>query len=105
MGHTVKPYKEGINLFPKNRLEEILQNVSIIISTPKFSVPLDRGFGTNQAYIDTTVNSAQPKIVIEIADAIEKYEPRAEAKEVNFEIDETQRGRIVPIVEVVIKDE
>lgn len=105
MVRTVEPYKEGINLFPKNRLEEILQNVSIIISTAKFSVPLDRDFGTNQEYIDMAVNIAQPKIVIEIADAIERYEPRAEVKEVNFKVDGANEGKIIPTVEVVIKNE
>lgn len=105
MEYKIEPYREGIELFPKDRTAEILQNISIIISTPKFSVPLDREFGTNQEYIDMSTNIAQPKIIIEIADAIEKYEPRAEVKEVNFRVDESAEGKIVPVVKVVIKDE
>lgn len=105
MEYRVEPYKEGIDLFPKSKVAEILQNISIIISTPKFSVPLDRGFGTRQEYIDMAANIAQPKIIIEIVDAIEEYEPRAEVKEVDFKVDGAKEGKIVPVVKVVIKDE
>lgn len=105
MEYTVEPYKKGIDLFPKDKVTEVLQNVSIIISTPKFSVPLDRGLGTNQEYIDMASNVAQPKIILEIVDAIEEYEPRAEVKEVDFKVDEAKKGKLTPVVKVVIKDE
>ncbi len=41
-----------INLAPKTREEEILQNVRFLLSTPKFTVPLDRDFGLAQRFID-----------------------------------------------------
>ena len=34
---------EIIKIAPETLEEEVLQNVAIIVSTPKFSVPLDRG--------------------------------------------------------------
>ena len=40
-----------INLAPKTREEEILQNVRFLLSTPKFTVPLDRDFGLAQRFI------------------------------------------------------
>lgn len=49
MAYVVKAFcLKKINLAPENTVEEVLQNVAMIISTPKFSVPLDRGFGMAQ---------------------------------------------------------
>ena len=53
MAYTVKAFAlEAVNLAPESTLEEILQNVAVIISTPKFSVPLERGLGLSQRFID-----------------------------------------------------
>ena len=42
MAYTVKAYAlEKINLAPEDTTEEVLQNVAVILSTPKFSVPLE----------------------------------------------------------------
>ena len=44
MAYIVKAFTPGkLNLAPETLEEEVLQNVAIIVSTPKFSVPLDRG--------------------------------------------------------------
>ena len=41
--YAVKAYMGSkINLAPETREEEVLQNLSILLSTPKFTVPLDR---------------------------------------------------------------
>ena len=53
MAYVVKAYSlKKINLAPESTVEEVLQNVAIIISTPKFTVPLDRGLGLAQRFID-----------------------------------------------------
>lgn len=42
MAYIVKAFTPGkLNLAPETLGEEVLQNVAIIVSTPKFSVPLD----------------------------------------------------------------
>lgn len=41
---TVSILRE-INMEPQTETEEIMQNVAVILATPKFSVPLDRGLG------------------------------------------------------------
>lgn len=52
MAYTVKAFAlEAVNLAPESTLEEILQNVAVIISTPKFSVPLERGWGCRNALL------------------------------------------------------
>lgn len=93
-----------INLAPGTVVEEVLQNVSMVISTPQFTVPLDRGFGLPQRFIDKPLPVAQAILVSEILDAMEKYEPRAEVVNVSFVQDQqdAQAGKLIPRVEVNI---
>lgn len=102
---TIEKQDSQINLFPKNLIEEVTQNVQMILTSPKYSVPLDRDFGTSHKQLDTPVNVAQPKLIMEIVDAIEKYEPRAEITKINFKVDEAKAGKLIPVVGVKIKDE
>ena len=45
MAYIVKAFTPGkLNLAPETLEEEVLQNVAIIVSTPKFSVPLDNNY-------------------------------------------------------------
>ena len=67
MAYIVKAYDlTKINLAPATREEEILQNVAVIISTPKFSVPLDRGLGMAQRFLDKPIQTAQPILISEV---------------------------------------
>lgn len=95
---------EAINLAPATKLEEVMQNVAMIISTPKYSVPLARGFGLTQQFLDKPITTAKAIAVAEIMDAIEEYEPRAEIKSITFEQD-GKEGRLVPIVELEVKED
>lgn len=90
-----------INLAPKTVVEEVLQNISMILSTPKFSVPLDRKFGLSARFIDKPTPVAETILVAEILDAIEEYEPRAEVINITFERDE-KAGKLIPRLEVNI---
>lgn len=92
---------ENINLAPETVVEEVLQNVAMIISTPQFSVPIDRGFGLPQRFIDKPLPVAEAIVIAEVLDAIEAYEPRAEVEKVSFEQNHTA-GKLVPRVEVNI---
>lgn len=104
MAYIVKAFASGkINLAPESTTEEVLQNVAIIVSTPKFSVPLDRGIGLAQRFIDKPIQIAKTILISEILDAIEAFEPRAEVTNVTFEIGETP-GLMIPVLEVNIVD-
>lgn len=104
MAYIVKAYAlEKINLAPESTVEEVLQNVSVIISTPKFSVPLDRGMGLAQRFLDKPIQVAQSILISEVMDAIEEYEPRAEIENVTFELGD-RPGLLIPVVEVNITD-
>lgn len=75
-----------INLAPQSVKDEIIQNVQCILGTIKGSVPLNRDFGT--AAIDA-VDLPQPmammQLRIDIIEAIQKYEPRAIIRAIEFE--------------------
>ena len=100
MAYVVKAFSlKKINLAPKSIVEEVLQNVAMIISTPKFSVPLNRAFGLAQRFIDKPIQTARPILISEVLDEIEEYEPRAEVENVDFVLGD-RPGALIPIVEV-----
>ena len=91
MAYIVKAFTPGkLNLAPETLEEEVLQNVAIIVSTPKFSVPLDRGLGLAQRFIDKPIQVAQSILISEVTN-------------VTFEAGETP-GLLVPVLEVNIVD-
>lgn len=73
----------GINLKPASELEEILQNVRTIVTTIKGTVPLDRELGISANILDAPINQ-QSRLVGEIAEAIERFEPRARLRRIEF---------------------
>lgn len=80
---------------------EILQNVRTIITTAKFSVPLDREFGMNATMLDLPLPVAKAKITSEIITAVHKWEPRVQVTKVFFDGDGLD-GKLVPKVRVTI---
>ncbi len=51
------------------------------------------------------MNVAKPLLYLEVKEAIERFEPRAELVSMEVLVDESRPGRLIPIVEVRIKDE
>lgn len=93
-----------INLAPATAIEEILQNISMILQTIKNTAPLYRDFGLSGGFIDKPISVAEPLIVSEVYEAVEKYEPRAKIASVSFESDE-YTGKLNPCLEVEINGE
>jgi len=87
--------------FGASGAKEILQNVRMILDTPEFSAPMNRGFAWNPL-VDAPVNIAQAKITARLVVAIRKYEPRAKVTKVSFHGD--QNGLLKPVVRVMIND-
>lgn len=94
--------KPAIDLAPKTTVEEVLQNVRTIISTIKYEIPLDRGFGIDGDVIDMPMQQAQAKLTQEIFRAVRQYEPRAIIESISFIGDAS--GKMVPKVEVSIRE-
>ncbi len=91
-----------LNLAPATLAEEVLQNVRMIISTVKYSVPMDREFGIDGAVIDRPVNVAKAHLSNEIFRAVRRYEPRAVIESIDFDGDES--GRLTPSIKVQISE-
>lgn len=84
-----------MKLFLDDETEEILRNVNIILETSKYSCPLNRDLGLNATFIDDPTETAKAAIRAEIAEQIEKYEPRAKVTAISFE-EEQDKGIIKP---------
>lgn len=93
-----------IDFAPEEILKEIMQNVKIIISTTKYSVPLDRSFGIEGLSLDLPVQAAKAKLSAEIVSAIRQYEPRCQVMSVSFSGDGLD-GIIIPTVRIRILEE
>ena len=103
--YKVMPTDSGaLTLGASETVRSVLQSVTIILSTPKGSVPMYRDFGVNMDYTDLPMPIAEVRMVSEIREAVEKWEPRATVTGVSFQRD-TLNGRLVPIVEVEIDGE
>lgn len=90
--------------FGATGVEEVLQNVAFILSTPLLSCPLDRSFGWD-AGIDDPIHLRKARYVYEVTDAIQKFEPRAIVENVTFEESEVLNGKLRPKVRVSIDGE
>ena len=96
-----------VTLFPQSTVEEIIQNVSILLTTVVGSVPLDRNLGLSATFLDDKAQRAMAKLTIFALETIQEYEPRVEVTEVDFapNPDGAADGRFYPRVRVRILDE
>lgn len=74
--------------------EEVIQNIRLILSTPRGSVPLDRDFGIDWTVIDRPVGEVSQIIKAHIVRQIQKYEPRAKVKKVELLSQELPDGKL-----------
>ena len=91
----------NIKFFPDTLAEEVLQNVFTILTTQKFSVPLDREFGLSVSMLDAPVNKSQNALKAEIVQAVRIFEPRARITKIDFDTD--LDGRLFTRLKVAIE--
>ena len=91
-----------INFAPATIAEEVMQNVRMIISTVKYSVPMDRAFGIDGAIVDRPINIAKAHPTNEIFRAVRRYEPRATIEAIDFNGDES--GTLTPTIKIRINE-
>lgn len=91
-----------VNFNPSTEEEEILQNLRTILSTIKFSVPLDRSFGIAADFVDAPTPEARALAENAYFNAIREYEPRAVVEKITWE--ENMDGVLRPKVQVTISD-
>jgi len=95
--------KRKIN-FGATGVDEVLQNVAMILQTPKMTVPLRRSWFIDYSLLDKPIEVAQAQLASEVFQAIRKYEPRATITGIRFIQDNEQNmeGWIIPAVSVEV---
>lgn len=85
-------------------VKSVLQNIAVILSTPKGSIPLYRSFGLSMEFLDKPAPVAKVLMISEVREAIEEWEPRATVLGVTFSEDASRPGALIPTVEVEISE-
>lgn len=93
---------KNIQWSEKDTVNSVLQNIAVLLSTPKGSVPLYRDFGFDTSILDRPRPVAEVLIVAEVTQAIGRWEPRASVRNVYLRSDPSNPGKVMPIVEVEI---
>ncbi len=91
-----------IRLNETDTLASVLQNIALILKTPKGSVPMYREFGLSQTFLDKPMPVAKVMMISALKEAIERWEPRAEFVGVTFSANASNPGELNPTVEVKI---
>ena len=85
-----------------DNVRAVLQNVQSIIKTRQGSIPMYREFGLPMRFLDKPMPIAQQICLVEVREAIDAFEPRAELVNVSFDDSNAQHGVMIPVVEVNI---
>lgn len=102
MNYQVSADKRALRLNETDTVASVLQNIRIILSTFRGTVPLDRDLGISAEAVDRPVGAVRALLTAQLRETIEKYEPRATVRAVTFLQAE---GRLLPTVEVEIHGE
>ena len=92
-----------LSLLENETIREIVQNVRLIISTMRGSVPLARDFGISPEWTDRPTTVVKAKMIVDIREAVERWEPRVTVKKVTFQDDPSRPGRLIPTVHIEIR--
>lgn len=95
----------NIRLNEQETVNAVLQNIALILATPRGSAPMYRDFGLSQEFVDKPAPAAKALMIAGVREAIEQWEPRAQVKNISFSEDPLEPGGLVPIVEVEINAE
>ena len=93
---------EKLKLNETDRVQSIIQGISVILRTIKGSVPMYREFGLDSSFIDRPILAARPLLIAVITEAIQEFEPEAAVKGIRFE--ENIENGLKPVVEVEINE-
>lgn len=95
----------SIRLNEEDTVSSVLQNVALILATPKGTVPMYRDFGLDREFLDTPDPTAEMRMIAPIREAVEQWEPRATVKDVWFTRSSDGSGRKIVHVEIEINEQ
>ena len=105
MTYTVRASPEtALTLNETDTVSSVLQNIGTILRTKTGNVPLQRWLGLRMNWLDKPANVIPTMMVSDIKEAIERDEPRAKFVSISFESDPNDPARVIPIVEVSIRE-
>ena len=90
-----------LQLGAEDTVTSVLQAIKMILTTPKGTVPMYRDFGITMDFLDLPGPAAEQRARMDIREAIEEWEPRAEVKDITLLRDGIS-GKLTPTVEVEI---
>lgn len=91
----------NINYEPKNKIEDVIRNVYVILCVFKEEQPLNRDFGIDSTLIDKNFKVVENRIMSHLLDVFRKYEPRAILKNVRLYLKEDNDFDIEVRIEVI----
>jgi len=83
-------------------VRQVLQNVAVLLATPKGSVPLYRDFGLDWSCLDKPTPVAKAMLRGAVREAILRWEPRVNLLDIQIEEDATQPGLLRPSVRIEV---
>ena len=91
-----------IRLNEPETVNAVLQNIALVLATPKGSVPMYRDFGLPQDFLDKPIPVAKARMIASVREAVEEWESRATVQSISFTDAPQEPGRLIPRVEVEI---
>lgn len=89
-------------------MDAIRQNIKIILLTFQGSIPLDRNFAHTGKFIDAPNPLMSARLVAELTDALEKYEPRIRVQSIEWKkttsATNLREGVLQPVVRFSLKE-
>jgi len=95
----------AVKLGETDHAAAVIQDVAVVLSTRRGSVPLYRNFGLPMRFLDMPANIAEPVMIAEVTEAIQEFVPSAELIQVIPIYDKDNPARMKPSVEVRILHE
>lgn len=106
MSYTVSAQDlNKIRLNEPETVNSVLQNVALILATPKGSSPMYRDFGLDQSFLDKPLPVAKVMLRVAVKEAIEDWEPRAGFVGMDFAGDPVDPASLCPVVIVEVLEE
>lgn len=85
--------------FVDDRLAEIDRQISLLLTTPEGSMPLDREFGINTDWLDKPMETAKILYTTEVIKKIPIFIPSVRVKEVKWA--GSKEGKLIPKVVII----
>jgi phage baseplate assembly protein W len=86
----------------ENQKAEAVHRLGKLFSTPKGTMPMNRGYGVDFSdTVDTPPPVARNTFVVAAAEAVEEYEPEFDVDSIDFDVNDSETGQLRNVVTLV----